>query len=365
MNRMEENKSQYQNLQNDRMNRMEENKSQYQNLQNERMNRMEENKSQYQNLQNDRMNRMEENKSQYQNLQNDRMNRMEENKSQYQNLQNDRMNRMEENKSQYQNLQNDRMNRMNDNDYSENYVNSENSDADIFRKRVEIEKNYRNFILDLYNAQPINGYVWIHGVKSGRMVHVGSVDAPITHDDVKNTIKEFWQMVGKDKNIKTNGIDILGWDFAFEINETAKHVAAENKVDLKTKKIPSEVLEKKAVEQGDIKFFELAFLDVKASIKKKTVTIELKDFIFPPDDVPEEVQKHISHWSQWIDYWSIDWNYKDDTFHNEWQSYRTKKKQEIQLFATNEYVERGKYDILIKVIDILGNDTTKLITIKV
>ena len=33
-------------------------------------------------------------KSQYQNLQNDRMNRMEENKSQYQNLQNDRMNRI-------------------------------------------------------------------------------------------------------------------------------------------------------------------------------------------------------------------------------------------------------------------------------
>ena len=100
-------------------------------------------------------------------------------------------------------------------------------------QRIEIEKNYRNFILDLYNAQPINGHVWVHGVKSGRMVHIGSVDAPITHDDVKNVIKEFWQMVGKDKNISTNGIDILGWDFAFEINETAKHFAAENKVDLK------------------------------------------------------------------------------------------------------------------------------------
>ncbi|MBM2815372.1 MAG: putative methylase domain protein [Ignavibacteria bacterium] len=309
-----------------------------------------------------------------QNLQNERINRIKEEKSQNQNLQNDRINRMEE-KSQNQNLQNLRINRMEEKDpkNSANSVNSVNPDSDIlrnsdsdnFKKKIEIEKNYRHFILDLYNAQPINGYVWIHGVKSGRMVHVGSVDAPITHDDVKNAIKEFWQLVGKDKNIKTNGIDILGWDFAFEINETAKHVAAENKVDLKTKKIPNEVLEKKAVEQGDIKFFELAFLEVKTLIKKKTVTIELKDFIFPPDDVPEEVQQHITHWSQWIDYWSIDWNFKEDTFHNEWQSYRTKKKQDIELKATNDYEINGKYDILIKVIDILGNDTTKLITIKV
>ena len=37
---------------------------------------------------------------------------------------------------------------------------------------------YRQFILDLYNARPIQGYAWLHGVKQGRMVHVGTVDAP-------------------------------------------------------------------------------------------------------------------------------------------------------------------------------------------
>jgi hypothetical protein len=37
---------------------------------------------------------------------------------------------------------------------------------------------YRHFILDLYGAEPIQGYSWLHGLKAGKLVHVGSVDAP-------------------------------------------------------------------------------------------------------------------------------------------------------------------------------------------
>jgi len=43
---------------------------------------------------------------------------------------------------------------------------------------------YRRFILDLYHADPIDGYVWLHGLKNGRYVHVGSVNAPVTAEDV-------------------------------------------------------------------------------------------------------------------------------------------------------------------------------------
>ena len=48
----------------------------------------------------------------------------------------------------------------------------------------ERESACRRFILDLYHAKPINGHAWIHGTKSGRMVHVGAVDAPETLADV-------------------------------------------------------------------------------------------------------------------------------------------------------------------------------------
>lgn len=231
--------------------------------------------------------------------------------------------------------------------------------------RILQEKAYKYFIIELYLAKPLNGYTWIHGSKSGRLVHVGNVDAPVAVDDIKSTIKEFWQLVGKEKTAQTNGIDFLGWDFAFDINETAKQFAAENKVDVTFKKIPREVLEKKAVEQGDIKFYELASLSIKTKIENKKLTVALENFIIPPDDVPQEIQGKITHWSQWIDYWAVDWNYKDDTFHNEWQSYRTKQNPKIDLNVAHVYDMIGKYTVLIKVIDILGNDTTKVLHIEI
>lgn len=230
--------------------------------------------------------------------------------------------------------------------------------------RLHQERSYKHFINELYHAQTIDGYTWLHGSKTGRMIHVGTVETPVTVEDIKSTILEFWKLVGKDKNAQTNGIDFLGWDFAFDVNETAKRFAAENKVDVKFKKIPREVLERKAIEQGDIKFYELASLSVKNSIEKKRLSLSLENFIVPPDDIPEEVRGSITHWSQWIDYWAIDWDYKDDTFHNQWQSYRTKQNPKIELKASNVYSRSGKYTVLVKVIDILGNDTTKALTIE-
>ena len=234
-----------------------------------------------------------------------------------------------------------------------------NSEFTNPQNRLTQEKNYRQFILNLYHADKIDGYTWLHGIKKGRMVHIGSVDAPVALGDVKNTVQELWKKGGK------NGLDILGWEFAFELNETAKQLAVENKVDLKFKKIPREVLDKRAVDQGDISFFELAALDVSAQVNKKhqRLTLTLNNFIVLPDDIPKDVMQAISHWSQWIDYWAVDFNYHDDTFHNEWQSYRTKKKPEIGLSVAHYYQEKGSYTVVVKVIDILGNDTTKLLEI--
>jgi adenine-specific DNA-methyltransferase len=130
------------------------------------------------------------------------------------------------------------------------------------------------------------------------------------------------------------------------------------------KKIPHEALDKKAVEQGDIKFFELGALSVEPKTKKREVTLTLSDFVIPIDDIPEEVRKAIKHWSQMVDYWAVDWDYKNDTFHNQWQSYRTRKDPKIELEAKYKYSEPGNYTVVVKVIDILGNDTTKTIQIE-
>ena len=145
----------------------------------------------------------------------------------------------------------------------------------------------------------------------------------------------------------------------------AMHSGGKTRPHLRLIRIPREVLEKKAVEQGDIKFFELAALSVALRKKARTVTLELTDFIIPLDDVPEDVQKAVTHWEQWIDYWAVDWNNSDDTFHNEWQSYRTRKDKDLAREISHTYTEPGKYRVVVKVIDILGNDTTKLLQVEV
>jgi hypothetical protein len=131
------------------------------------------------------------------------------------------------------------------------------------------------------------------------------------------------------------------------------------------KRIPRDVMDKRAVEQGDIHFFELAALGVETKVKGKDCTLTLTEFVIPPDDVPEEVRKSVKHWSQWIDYWAVDWDHKGDTFHNQWQTFRTRKDNKLALTAEHKYDEPGEYRVVVKVIDILGNDTTKTVKVKV
>lgn len=226
--------------------------------------------------------------------------------------------------------------------------------------------SYRRFILDLYKATPVSGYSWLHGLKGGRMVHVGAVDSPVSPGDVSQIAAEFRRAMGTGKEApKTNGVDVLGWDFAFELNEVAKQQAAQANIDVRFLRIPRDVMDKRAVEQGDVHFFELAALSVDVQHEGQTVTVTLTDFVIPPDDVPEDVQRAITHWEQWVDYWAVDWDNKGDTFHNQWQDYRTRKKRNLEKTVSHAYDEPGGYTIVVKVIDILGNDTTKTLEVKV
>jgi adenine-specific DNA-methyltransferase len=61
----------------------------------------------------------------------------------------------------------------------------------------------------------------------------------------------------------------------------------------------------------------------------------------------------------------VDFNAKGDTFHNEWQSYRTKGNQTLAKQVTNTYDAPGSYCVMVKVIDILGNDTTRTLPVEI
>ena len=233
---------------------------------------------------------------------------------------------------------------------------------------AELERDYRAFILQLYRAEPVVGYQWLHGAKTGRMVHVGAVDAPVALEDVQHAIGEFRDAIGMGDTAPTSpGVDILGWDFGLEVDTEARQPGQNAGINVRLRRIPREVMDPKTVDAGDIRFFELAALavDQKVNRRQRSVTLSLQDFTMPMDGVPEKVRDAVTHWSQWIDYWAVDWDYRDDTFNNQWQSYRTRQDPHLQRSVAHPYEQRGTYTVVVKVIDILGNDTIRRLEVAV
>ena len=84
------------------------------------------------------------------------------------------------------------------------------------------------------------------------------------------------------------------------------------------------------------------------------------------DDINPEVLAKIEKWSDFVDYWAIDWDFKNDTFVNGWVAYRTRKERRLALTSdAHAYEGAGSYRIAVKVVDIFGNDTTKVFPVEV
>lgn len=93
------------------------------------------------------------------------------------------------------------------------------------------------------------------------------------------------------------------------------------------------------------------------------------------------------NWHDWIDYWSIDFNFEsrrevirvqdaktkeereawtgDFIFENEWQSFRSRDDRKLELKSVYKELPSGRRKIAVKVVDIFGNDTMKVIPLMV
>ena len=226
---------------------------------------------------------------------------------------------------------------------------------------------YIKFIIELYRGEVIGGFKHIHGKKENRFIHIGAVDAPVTINEMKEAVQEC------EKN-KFSRLDVLGWEWEMSLYEEMVDWAKKQGVRLKLYQIPREVMDKRAAEDGDVKFFELNYLEVDIEKKGQEVKVALKNFAIPSEDlIPNELRGKIEKWSDYIDYWSVDWDYEslkspegESIFQNDWQAFRTKKNPKLKLETpSHKYPKKGKYQILVKVIDIFGNDTSKVIEVKI
>lgn len=238
----------------------------------------------------------------------------------------------------------------------------------------EKEDEYLAFMLKLYQSQPLTGFRYLHGRKEDRAIHIGPLNAPVTMGEIEKVVIE----------CRANNFtkaDVLGWEWSYEVNELAKTLAKKNGVDLKLVQIPSvneiksalvgfdlnlfkvpdEAVEKELLPH--IRFSEVAYLEIETEVKNNEVSLKITDFQVSPTAELADIASKVKDSRELIDYWAIDWDYKDDTFHNQWQSFRVKKSPKVEYETIHRYGETGEYQIMVKIVDVFGNDTNKVLKV--
>ncbi|MFA6551916.1 MAG: site-specific DNA-methyltransferase [Candidatus Paceibacterota bacterium] len=297
----------------------------------------------------------------------------------------------------------------------ENFI-SINSDLRAEEKSKQAEQKEKEFIkliLTAYKAELVETFKNFVGKKRDRLVAIGPINLPVSSKFVDFILEEC-------AIHDITKVDVLGFDYEMGLDVSR---AKDFGVDIALKIIPREVFDKKAVEKGQVKFYDMAFMEVKPIISgkgnSKELKIELADFScsYNQDDITEiieglkpggskiildsgklikvskdkkteEVSQEIltKKWSDWIDYWAVDFDFAsrkeiikeidkdgkevekwtgDYIFDNEWQSFRTKKNRNLELISAPKEMPKGAYKVAIKVVDIFGNDTTKVIEVKI
>ncbi|MGH7195748.1 MAG: site-specific DNA-methyltransferase [Candidatus Saccharimonadales bacterium] len=288
------------------------------------------------------------------------------------------------------------------------------------------EQAFVDLIVRAYQAEKIEGFRTFVARKNARLIAIGPVNMPASRPLVDEMLKE-----AVEKQITK--LDLLAFDFEMGMGDAARDEAKAKGIDLALKHIPREVFDKRAVEKNQVVFNDVSYIEVRPIVKGKTLAIELSDFsahynqdanitlkpgqskvvvrdgqvvkIMKDKDSQIESQEVLTKkWSDWIDYWSVDFDFESKKeivrkrkenheqvdlsgetannklelaeyveewthnyiFENEWQSFRTKKNRTIELTSVaREMTPNKTYKIAIKVVDIFGNDTMKVIEVRI
>ena len=271
--------------------------------------------------------------------------------------------------------------------------------------------DFENLLFEAYRANRISGFKTLHGKKGDDFVSIGPVNQPLSRNHVEEVIKECIRN-------KIISIHILGFEYEMGLFPTIQEEAKKNGIRLLYKQIPLDIFDKRAVERGEVLFYDVAYIDFKCHVNDGMMKVELTDFaVFYNEENFDIKDKLISgrskivveqgqivqktklkdesieekfltkHWQDWIDYWSVDFNYeskkefikvKDEedkiieqwtgnyVFKNEWQSFRSRALDNKLEFITSKIkINQNSQKVAVKVIDIFGNDTMKVIEVNI
>jgi len=274
------------------------------------------------------------------------------------------------------------------------------------------QEQYLELILSAYGAKRSEQLETFHGVKESSCVFVGPLDAPVTQSDVT-------RVLASAKKSGISRVDVLGFEFEMGIKPAMMDDAKDQGITLALRYIPNEVFDRRAIQRGQVKFYDVGYLDAKILHGKDgSVAIQLSNFavFYAQEDADaaaeglrpggsrvvvdtgqvvrvskdkKGVVKRVlltERWSDWIDYWAVDFDFESQKevilqdpdseptpvwtgryiFENQWQDFRTRGSRDLSLTSgPHVYPAPGDYKIAVKVVDVFGNDTTKVFKVKV
>ena len=299
-------------------------------------------------------------------------------------------------------------------------VNPNLRDEEKQRQLEKKEQEFVNLILHAYKSEKVEGFKTFSGKKSNRMVAIGPVDLPVgklfvedvINEAIKNGITKIDVLAFEfemglfphvQEEAKNKGIDLslkyIPKD-VFDKRAVEKNQVVFNDVSYVEVK-PHYEKDKVAIELTDFSVFhnQESMESVQENLKNGSskIIVENGQIIKVARDKEGAIKKETltKKWTDWIDYWSVDFDFEnkkeiikvekkktlkqdgtlnleqykkeyeekwtgDYVFENEWQSFRTKGNGlELKTPFKERKNEKGK--VAIKIVDIFGNDTMKVI----
>ncbi|MDP1933146.1 MAG: site-specific DNA-methyltransferase [Gammaproteobacteria bacterium] len=133
------------------------------------------------------------------------------------------------------------------------------------------EREFRDLILRAYRAEALEGESFFHGKSAGRLVVIGPINLPVGRLFVEEVITEC-------RKRGASRVDMLAFEFEMGLFPAVLEEAKQKGIDLTPKQIPPEVFDKRAVEKGQVVFFDISFVQAepryhKADSTPKCITI--------------------------------------------------------------------------------------------
>ncbi len=180
---------------------------------------------------------------------------------------------------------------------------------------------------------------FFHGKAGNRLVVLGPINLPVGRLFVEEVITEC-------RKRGASRVDVLAFEFEMGLFPAVLEEAKQKGIDLAPKTIPPEVFDKRAVEKGQVRFHDVAYIEVTPRFDGKdklALAVELTDFsVYYSQGVVDAITADLKagksevvceqgklikiskdkqgvvtrdvltkQWTDWVDYWAVDFDYEN------------------------------------------------------